>query len=109
MAAAGKVIPLPNCHQSSPTPTTSAALDINGEIAGIQNSSAALSEPKPRPIRPASRAIGAISCNCTVAMACSSGLNPGPTSVIKGSAASTSSSVTSSSKALTLVFKAARM
>ena len=69
MAADGKAMSAPSCHQSSPTPRIKAPLDINGEIAGIQNSSAALRDPKPSPISPASSAIGAITCSWTRAMA----------------------------------------
>ena len=109
MAKDGAPICPPSCHQRRPTPSISARLDISGEIAGIQNSSAALSEPKPRPISPAKNAIGAMTCNCTTAISCNCGLRPGPTNVINGSAASTNNTVTTRRSALTVVFSAARM
>ena len=56
---------------------------------------------------PASSAIGAITCNCKTAMWCNSELKPGPTRVIKGSAATTSTAETPNKRALTLVFRAA--
>ena len=93
-AFSGRAIAGPSCHQSRPRPAITARLESRGLTEGNQNSSAALRAPKPRPIRPASRAIGAIQRSSSTAMAWRGPSRPGPTRVIRGSAATTSSTVT---------------
>jgi len=67
-AVLGERIALPTCHQSRAMPTITARLESSGLTEGNQNTSAALRAPKPRPIRPANRAIGAIQRSCSTAM-----------------------------------------
>jgi len=59
-AVEGDRIEAPSCHHSRAMPTITARLESSGLTEGSQNTSAALSAPKPRPIRPANSAIGAI-------------------------------------------------
>ena len=97
----------PACSHSRAKPISTARLESSGLMAGSQYTSAALSAPKPRPIKPASKAMGAISRSCSTAKACNSGSSPGPTRVIKGLASSTSSNVTTSNPRPTKVLMAA--
>jgi hypothetical protein len=88
-------------------PPITARLESSGLTAGSQNSSAAFSAPKPRPIRPANRAIGAIQRIWSTASTWRVASRPGATRVIRGSAATISSRVTASRAAPTMVLIAA--
>ena len=106
-AVVGRVIAAPSCHHSTAIPAITATLESKGLTEGNQNSSAALRAPKPRPISPANRAIGAIQRSCSTAMSWRVASRPGPTRVIRGPANTSSNTVTPSNPAPTRVLIAA--
>ena len=106
-AVVGDRISAPSLHHNRAMPAITATLESSGLTEGNQNTSAALRAPKPRPIRPANRAIGAIQRSCCTAMSWRVASKPGPNMVISGSANTTSSSVTMISPAPTSVLIAA--